>query len=318
MVDDQHLGVLHPPPGGVIEALAVGGAGPAHAVARVALHLVPDTVSRERGQVGERAVRGVLGPGSDLHELGPLGIVGEQAPGSLERQPQPPQAQVVAAALHEHGRKLPRHDGGHERDVLVDQLLLERDRVGRDHHPAGPLPGSTGRRTVVPVGVGIARIAGGRPGNPHRLGLVGRGREHRRHEVGQALARAGARLDDRMPASADRLGHEPGHLQLLRPRLPARQPRRQPAVRPQEFIGSEHEESVKSRSQTKAGFYRQGLSCLCNHGLRGVARAPEPALLASAGRMPKRSQHRVNGGQDGQSERPGDGDGQPRACAARD
>ena len=35
--------------------------------------------------------------------------------------------------------------------------------------------------------------------------------------------------------------------------------------------------------------------------------------MASAGRVPKRSQHRVSGGQEGRSERPGDRDRQPRA-----
>ena len=39
----------------------------------------------------------------------------------------------------------------------------------------------------------------------------------------------------------------------------------------------------------------------------------EPALLTSAGRMPERSQHRVSAGQDGRSERPATGHGQPRA-----
>ena len=36
-----------------------------------------------------------------------------------------------------------------------------------------------------------------------------------------------------------------------------------------------------------------------------------PALLTSAGRMPERSQHRVSEGQDGRSERPATGHGQP-------
>jgi len=39
----------------------------------------------------------------------------------------------------------------------------------------------------------------------------------------------------------------------------------------------------------------------------------EPALLTSVGRMPERSQHRVSEGQDGRSERPATGHGQPRA-----
>jgi hypothetical protein len=43
----------------------------------------------------------------------------------------------------------------------------------------------------------------------------------------------------------------------------------------------------------------------------------EPALLTSAGRMPERSQHRVSGGQDGRSERPATGRGQPRTTRHR-
>ena len=43
----------------------------------------------------------------------------------------------------------------------------------------------------------------------------------------------------------------------------------------------------------------------------------EPALLTSAGRMPKRSQHRVSAGQDARSERPATGHGQPRTVRAR-
>ena len=43
----------------------------------------------------------------------------------------------------------------------------------------------------------------------------------------------------------------------------------------------------------------------------------EPALLTSAGRMPERSQHRVSEGQDGRSERPATGHGQPRTVYTR-
>ena len=38
----------------------------------------------------------------------------------------------------------------------------------------------------------------------------------------------------------------------------------------------------------------------------GVAHAVEPALPASADRMPERRRHRASGGQDGRSERPGE------------
>ena len=56
---------------------------------------------------------------------------------------------------------------------------------------------------------------------------------------------------------------------------------------------------------------------LTKEDLRGGAGAPEPALLASGGRMPKRSQHGASGGQEGRSERPGDGERRPRAATMR-
>ena len=87
MIDDEHLRVLHTAAGGVVEALAVGRTGPPHAVARVTPDLVPDAVGGERGQVGERAVGRLPGPGSNLDQLGPLAIVIEKTRGPLERQP---------------------------------------------------------------------------------------------------------------------------------------------------------------------------------------------------------------------------------------
>jgi hypothetical protein len=58
---------------------------------------------------------------------------------------------------------------------------------------------------------------------------------------------------------------------------------------------------------------RNGVFSMRTDGLLGVAGALEPALMASEGRMPKRSQHGVSGGQDGRSERPGDRVRQSRA-----
>ena len=58
-----------------------------------------------------------------------------------------------------------------------------------------------------------------------------------------------------------------------------------------------------------------GFDCLNCRIREGLAGPQEPALLTSAGRMPERSQHRVSGGQDGRSERPAMGSGQPRTAA---
>jgi len=67
-----------------------------------------------------------------------------------------------------------------------------------------------------------------------------------------------------------------------------------------------------------------GVDCFEYRISEGLAGPQEPALLGHrsavgglvvAGRMPERSQHRVSGGQDGQSERPAMGSGQPRTPA---
>src|SRR5207249_4971094 len=56
-------------------------------------------------------------------------------------------------------------------------------------------------------------------------------REDRRHQVRQRLARARARLDQQRPPPPERLLHGTRQAQLRRPRLPPRQPRRQPPAR---------------------------------------------------------------------------------------
>ena len=66
------------------------------------------------------------------------------------------------------------------------------------------------------------------------------------------------------------------------------------------------------------------VDCFACRIREGLAGPQEPALfghrsavggLVGAGRMPERSQHRVSGGQDGRSERPAMGSGQPRTPA---
>ena len=73
------------------------------------------------------------------------------------------------------------------------QLLLQADRVRGDDDAA-------------------ARLAS------CRLVSAGGGQDGR-HEVGEALADAGARLDDQVLAARDGVGHGLGHRQLLGPVL---------------------------------------------------------------------------------------------------
>jgi hypothetical protein len=62
---------------------------------------------------------------------------------------------------------------------------------------------------------------------------------------------------------------------------------------------------------------RRGLFYRLGKIREGLAGPREPALLTSAGRMPKRSQHRASEGQDVRSERPATGHGQPRTACRR-
>ena len=49
---------------------------------------------------------------------------------------EPALAEVVAATLDQHGREFVGMDRPDQRDVLLDQLFLQRDGVGRDRRPA--------------------------------------------------------------------------------------------------------------------------------------------------------------------------------------
>ena len=138
-------------------------------------------------------------------------FAGKQARRPAQGVLQPPQAEVVAAALDQHGGELQRHHAGQERDVLPHQLLLEADGVGGDDHPPPGLP------------------------SPRR-GRI----EDRRHQVGETLAHARARLDDQVLLRADRLGHRFGHRQLLGPMLVAFHAGGDPPLRAQDFAGREH------------------------------------------------------------------------------
>ena len=46
-----------------------------------------------------------------------------------------PQAHVIGPALQQRGLEIKGEPAPHERDVLREQLLLQRDGVRRDHHP---------------------------------------------------------------------------------------------------------------------------------------------------------------------------------------
>ena len=160
VIDHQDLGMAHPPPGLVVEACGVGGTFAAHAVGAVAGHFVPHRGRRLVGEIGERAVGRVARPGLDLAELLVLFFLAEQARGPAQGVFHPPQAEVIAPALDQHGGELGGHHAPQERDVFGEQLLLEADRVRGDDHPP--------RRRIIwssssPAGLSpVAKMAGTR------------------------------------------------------------------------------------------------------------------------------------------------------------
>ena len=93
----------------------------------------------------------------------------------------PLKAGVVGAAL-QHGEVDPAVErGGQERQVHLEELILERLGGGGDHRALA--------------------------------------RQYGRHQVGERLAGAGARLHDQVAFVGNRLGHRPGHLHLPGPLL---------------------------------------------------------------------------------------------------
>ena len=192
MVRDEELPVLHAPARRLVEALVERGAAAAHAVVGIALHLVPHLAARQLRQRGQRTVLGVVGPLLHAVQVVAVVVVAEEAALALARELQAPQAHVVAAALHEHRAELLGNHRVEERDVLLDELLLQADGVGGHHHALAALDD---------------------PPNG-------------RQEVREALADARARFHEEALPLLEGALHRARHQHLLRADLEARQPPR--------------------------------------------------------------------------------------------
>ena len=151
-------------------------------------------------------------------------VVVEQALAAREREIEPPQAEIVAPAFHEHGGELARNHRVEQRQVLVDELLLQADRVRRDDD----------LRRTRRLELSASPVA-----EPSLLSFALRRRQNRRHKIRKALADARARFGHKMPLRRDRPRDRVRHLQLLRPMLVIRQPRRNAAIRAKNIGGGE-------------------------------------------------------------------------------
>ena len=178
VVDDHEVGGRGPLAGVLGEARGDERAAAARAAVGPDRELGPEGLGRLERELGAVAGLGRVEPA--LHRLPGAGVaaVGEQE--RLEAL-QLAAAQVVRAALQHLDADVASDRGCGDRDVLREQLLLERLGRGGDDHAAPRL--------------------------------------ERRDEIGEALADAGARLGDEMLAGRERVldaGCERG---LLAPRL---------------------------------------------------------------------------------------------------
>src|SRR5689334_20767175 len=127
----------------------------------------------------------MIRPLLDHPERFELGLFFEKMILPLARLLQTALAKVVAAALAEHGSEFVRIDGLDQRDVFLDELFLERDRVSRDDD---------------------ALLV------PHR-------KIDRWNQVRERFPHAGARFYEQMMAFVERLLDGRRHFQLLRAEL---------------------------------------------------------------------------------------------------
>ena len=142
----------------------------AQAVSILALHGFPHGGKRPKAQVRATSIRGSCRPHPDRGELVGLLHPLEDRILALDRDVEPPQTDVVGPALDQYGREFLPHHRLEKRDVLVEQLLLKRDRVGRDDD----------------------------------LFLVVDRRQNRGNQVGEALPHARAGLDNQVAGPLDR------------------------------------------------------------------------------------------------------------------
>ncbi len=180
VIEHEHLRRVGLLARALVKAFGAHAAGALRADVGLAANLEPDRRVGRRVEIGERAVARAVAPFPDALHLVLLAR-GEEFAAVAHGALQPQRAEIILAALQQHRLELLWQQILHERDVLVEKLLLQVDRMGRDE----------------------------------RLAVLRQRVKNRRHEVGETLAHAGARLDDEMRPVPAGLGHGGGHRLLL-------------------------------------------------------------------------------------------------------
>ena len=192
--------------------------------------LGPERLGRLERELGAVAGLGRVEPA--LHRLPGAGVapVGEQE--RLEAL-ELAAAEVVRAALQHLDADVAAERGRGDRDVLREQLLLERLGRGRDDDP------------------------------PPRL--------ERRDEVGEALADAGARLGDEVLAGRERVLDAGGERGLLAPRLVVGKRMRERAAGAEDVLHRGQTTRANGRSHGAREPRRKGAICAFPPGCRLTA-----------------------------------------------
>ena len=181
VVHHQQVGRGRLAPGLVEETAAVVIALDSGAGIALAGYFFPQGGRDIERQIGPAAVRGLAGPLGQCGEIGPLFLQKQLA--LLVQSLQLVQTKIVAHSLDQHCTEFTVQHLLQLRNILVDQLFLQIDGVGGDHHP-------------LPVAY--------RP-------------QDCRNQVGQALSGAGSGLDEGHPGMVESLCDRFGHGFLGRP-----------------------------------------------------------------------------------------------------
>ncbi len=190
MIDNQQLRAEDAFASLEIKAFGVIGTAAAEAIAAVALDEIPQSRLRLKVQIAAAAVARGPRPSANLLQLLHRRRLDEQRAGALLRSAQPPQAEVIRAALDQRGVERLRHNALQKRNVFVDELFLQADGMRRDDDAAF---------------------------------LIGSRRQDSGHEVGKRFTYPCTGFDHEMTAFGDGLSNGIGHVQLLHARLVAGQ-----------------------------------------------------------------------------------------------
>ena len=138
VVEDKHLRRLGATACRLVEAPGIPAAGLRSAEVLLAADLHPELLGDLKRNVAQGSVRSGRRPFADAFEFGALLRCEEISPMAVSAC-KPRRADIVLPTLQENRLEIPANQSLHQRDVLVEKLLLQVDRVGT-HQRLAPRP----------------------------------------------------------------------------------------------------------------------------------------------------------------------------------